>query len=121
MKICLAQIHVEPCRPDLNYAIMTNAIVQAKSQKADMIVFPELCIPGYLIGDTWEEEAYLRDCITYGEQIREMADEIVVVSSVPPIILERRCFFVLCIVETRSAPSSIVMLGFDSSTVLMWL
>ena len=79
MKICLAQIHVEPCRPDLNYATMTNAIVQAKSQKADMIVFPELCIPGYLIGDTWEEEAYLRDCITYGEQIREMADEIVVV------------------------------------------
>ena len=79
MKVCLAQILVEPCRPDLNYATMTNAIVQAKSQKADMVVFPELCIPGYLIGDTWEEEAYLRDCIAYGEQIQEMADGIIIV------------------------------------------
>ena len=75
----MAQIEVIPCRPDLNYTTMTNAIVQAKSQKADMIVFPELCIPGYLIGDTWEEEAYVRDCIAYGEQIREMADNITIV------------------------------------------
>ena len=58
---------------------MTNAIVQAKSQKADMIVFPELCIPGYLISDTWEELAYLKDCLAYGEQIREMADGIIIV------------------------------------------
>jgi NAD+ synthase (glutamine-hydrolysing) len=79
MKICLAQIEVVPCRPDKNYETMTNAIVQAKSQKADMIVFPELCIPGYLIGDTWEEEAYVFDCSTYGEQIREMADGITIV------------------------------------------
>jgi NAD+ synthetase len=79
MKICLAQIEVVPCRPDKNYETMTNAIVQAKSQKADMIVFPELCIPGYLIGDTWEELAYLKDCLAYGEQIREMADGIIIV------------------------------------------
>ena len=75
----MAQIEVYPCRPDKNYETMTNAIVRAKSQKADMIVFPELCIPGYLIGDTWEEEAYIRDCIVYGEQIREMADGITIV------------------------------------------
>ena len=58
MKICLAQIEIIPCRPDKNYETMTNAIVQGKSQKADMIIFPELCIPGYLIGDTWKKKPF---------------------------------------------------------------
>ena len=79
MKIALAQMEVIPCRPDLNFQKMAKFIVEAKSFLADMVVFPELCISGYLIGDTWEEEAFLKDCIAYGEDVRELADGIIIV------------------------------------------
>lgn len=63
MKICIAQMEVIPVRPDLNFIKMKNMIEEAKINKADMIVFPEMCIPGYLIGDTWEEFSFIKDCV----------------------------------------------------------
>jgi NAD+ synthase (glutamine-hydrolysing) len=79
MKICLAQIEVIPCRPDHNFKKMTEAITEAKNKQADMIIFSELGIPGYLIGDTWEELAFIKDCVDYGEEVRELADNIIII------------------------------------------
>ena len=79
MKIGLAQIEVSPGRPDLNVAKMLDYIARAKEAKADMIIFPELCIPGYLIGDQWEEEAYVRECESYNEDIGKAAEGLFVI------------------------------------------
>ena len=79
MKIALAQIECIAGRPDLNFLKIKEAIQRAKEDHAEMVVFPENSVPGYLIGDQWEEQAYLRDCVSYNEDIRDLSDGIYVV------------------------------------------
>jgi NAD+ synthase (glutamine-hydrolysing) len=69
LKIALAQIEIIPGRPDINTRTMLNEIDQARQQQAQMIIFPEMSIPGYFLGDTWEQPSFLRDCEEYGQQI----------------------------------------------------
>lgn len=78
IRIALGQMEVIPGRPDLNHATMSMMIQEARKQQADMIVFPEMSIPGYLLGDTWEQEAFLRDCEYYGQQIIAASDTITI-------------------------------------------
>lgn len=69
LKIALGQIEVIPGRPDLNTKNMLKSIKEAKEVSAHIIIFPEMAIPGYLLGDTWEQTAFLRDCETLGQEI----------------------------------------------------
>ncbi|HWR31244.1 MAG TPA: NAD(+) synthase [Negativicutes bacterium] len=78
LKIALAQMEVVAGRPDLNAKKMLQFIQQAKEATADLILFPEMSIPGYLLGDTWEQSAFLRDCEAWGEEIARAADTICV-------------------------------------------
>jgi len=71
LKIALGQMEVIPGRPDLNTRTMLTMLEEARKQQAQMVVFPEMCIPGYLIGDTWEQQAFLRDCERHGRRIIE--------------------------------------------------
>ena len=68
-KIALAQIEVIPGRPDLNAKKMLDYIQEARKSAADMILFPEMSIPGYLLGDTWEQPSFLRDCEHWGSKV----------------------------------------------------
>ncbi|MDU4960539.1 MAG: NAD(+) synthase [Sporomusaceae bacterium] len=79
MKIALGQMKIEPGQPDRNCRTMLSMIARAKEQQAEIIVFPELSIPGYLLGDTWEQSAYLRDCEYWGNEIIKAADTICVI------------------------------------------
>ncbi len=69
MKISLAQIEVVPGRPDRNLDTCLKAQKRAFSAGADIVVFPELCLSGYLIGDLWEEESFVRDCVEMGMEL----------------------------------------------------
>ena len=71
MKVALGQMEIVPGRPDINCATMLEMIKKAREQGAQMIIFPEMAIPGYLLGDTWEYEAFLKDCEEYGRRIVE--------------------------------------------------
>jgi NAD+ synthase (glutamine-hydrolysing) len=79
MKIALAQLESVPGRPDLNCAKLLEYIPKAIEAKADMIIAPELFIPGYLIGDQWEELSFIEDCEGYNRDIEEASKEIIVV------------------------------------------
>lgn len=79
IKTVIAQMEVIPARPDLNYNKMCQIISDAKNEKADLVIFPELCISGYLIGDMWEETSFIYDCINYGELVRELSTGITIV------------------------------------------
>lgn len=72
-------MEVIPGRPDLNTQIMLNMINEARENQAQMIVFPEMAVPGYLLGDTWEQSAFLRDCETHGRRIIEASQDICVI------------------------------------------
>ena len=60
LKIALAQMEIQPGHPDKNTEKMLSLIAQAKKAAVDLIIFPEMAIPGYLLGDTWEQTAFLR-------------------------------------------------------------
>jgi NAD+ synthase (glutamine-hydrolysing) len=62
-------MEVIPGRPDLNAAAMLAMIGEARGRGADLVIFPEMAIPGYLLGDTWEQHAFLRDCEEYGRTV----------------------------------------------------
>jgi len=55
MKIYACQMTVVPGQPDVNLETMKKFVLQAKAVGADLAVFPEMCLPGYLISDAWEE------------------------------------------------------------------
>ncbi len=69
VKIMCGQMEVIPGRPDENYKKILEIIATAKAKQADILLLPEMCVPGYLIGDLWEQQTYLDDCRYYGEQI----------------------------------------------------
>lgn len=79
LRIALAQMEVIPGRPDLNSRTMLNLIEKSRARKVQIIVFPEMSIPGYLLGDTWEQQAFLRDCEAYGREITAASNGICVI------------------------------------------
>ena len=76
LTIALGQLEITPGRPDLNTQTMLTMIASAKQQQADLIIFPEMSISGYLLGDTWEQTAFLKDCEYYGNKIIEASADI---------------------------------------------
>ena len=79
MKIALSQFEIIPSIPTNNAARIINYIEEAKNNKADMIIFPELAISGYLIGDMWESESFIRECEELGEEIIKASKDIFVI------------------------------------------
>ena len=79
MKIALSQFEIIPSMPSDNAARIINYIEEAKNNKADMIIFPELAISGYLIGDMWESESFIRECEELGDEIIKASKDIFVI------------------------------------------
>ena len=69
MRICLAQMDVQAGYPEANAARMIGFIERARAAGCDLIVFPELAIPGYFVGDEWDRPSFLRACEAAGELI----------------------------------------------------
>lgn len=68
-RIALAQMLVQPGRPDLNTQCMQAMIKQARDAGAEVVAFPELCVPGYILGDLWEVDALVTDWASYSDRI----------------------------------------------------
>lgn len=74
-----AQMEVVPGQPRVNAATMLTAIAKAKQAQAQVIIFPELALTGNLNGSVWEDEAFLEDCVYWGQQITAASQDIVVI------------------------------------------
>ena len=68
-RIVLVQMEVAPGRPDRNVARMLECI--ERHRDAEVVVFSEMCVPGYLIGDAWEVDALAADFAGWSEVVRE--------------------------------------------------
>lgn len=79
LKIAACQIEVSPGHPDVNTTKMLTLIEEAKANDQDIVIFPEMAVPGYIIGDEWENDAFVFDCHTYNNQIVASSENIVVV------------------------------------------
>ena len=78
MKIICGQLEIIPGRPDLNYQKILTTIEAAREHKADLLLLPEMALPGYLIGDVWEQQSFLDDCDYYCQEIVKASQDICV-------------------------------------------
>lgn len=68
LRIAVCQMRVHPGEPARNAGEMLR-LLRGLRGKADVAVFPELCVPGYFLGDAWERPAFLRDCEAWNARI----------------------------------------------------
>ena len=75
----LIQMEVLPGRPHDNTARILNGIEGARAEGIELVIFPEMSVPGYLIGDEWEHEAFLRECEECAHEIRTATKDIIAI------------------------------------------
>ncbi|HLP79411.1 MAG TPA: NAD(+) synthase [Acidobacteriota bacterium] len=78
MDIALAQMDVLVNQPRKNIETILRMTAQAKEQKMDLIVFPEQALAGYLLGDKWTEDAFVKDLMSYHDDIVAASDGIAI-------------------------------------------
>lgn len=83
MKIALAQQNYHIGNFEENTRKIIEAIRQAKTAGADLVVFSELCVCGYPPRDFLEFEDFIAQCYTYLDRIKEEADTIGVILGSP--------------------------------------
>ena len=69
IRIAFGQIQVHPGDPATNFQSMMQAINYAKVVSTDILIFPELCLSGYIVGDLWDQVPFINDCLYYGEEL----------------------------------------------------
>lgn len=79
MDIAVAQLEVIPGRPDRNMDGILREIKLARKRDMDVIVFPEMAVPGYLLGDEWENDSFINDLMCYNDDIRDASQDLCVV------------------------------------------
>lgn len=73
IKIATAQIDVIPGNIRENWKQIEEEIRIARERGAHILVLPEMCLTGYLIGDLWDQNSFLRECEAYNEKIAAAA------------------------------------------------
>ena len=79
MKIAVSQLEIIPSMPCDNTVRIISFISKAKKENADIVIFPELCISGYMIGDMWESEGFVKECEELGQEIIKSSNGIYVI------------------------------------------
>lgn len=78
-RIALAQIEILAGQPARNTEKILHYIEMAKSQHAELVIFPATAISGALIGDTAFQESFIRDCESCAEEIVGVSSNITII------------------------------------------
>ena len=76
MKVCLGQINTTPGDFEGNFDRIKAGIDSASRQDADLVVFPELSIPGYLSQDLMYHPTYIETNLSYLKAITLYANSV---------------------------------------------
>lgn len=79
VKAALAQIDVSAGHPDKNIQKILREIEEAKNRQVDLLVFSEMVVSGYLLGDEWENDSFIKDLVSYNEIIKQASKGIAVI------------------------------------------
>lgn len=90
LKIAVAQIDVKAGHPDKNVRKIIHEIEKSGQEGTDLIIFPEMAVPGYLLGDEWENNAFIKDCYNYNEDIKNATKNITAIWGNIDIDLDKR-------------------------------
>lgn len=79
MRIAIAQISTDPGNITSNSKKIINYIKKARTAKADIIIFPELAIPGYMSLDLMLHEKFIQQNLKALEKIAKYTENILIV------------------------------------------
>lgn len=79
MKIAVVTMCVKLGKCEENYQYMADKIEQAIRDKAELIIFPQNAISGYLLGDAWKDASWCKYVDGFNEQIIAYSDQIAIV------------------------------------------
>lgn len=79
LNIALGQIRVKAGHIQDNVNAMLDMIQEAKLAGKDMIVFPEMCISGYILADHYNDQAFLSYAYSMNQKILEQSEDIIIV------------------------------------------
>lgn len=79
LKVALAQMRVIPGQPSKNFSTIERMVKEAKASHVDLIVFPELSITGYLIGDQFLDNEWVDFAVSFNEKIKALSRDIIIV------------------------------------------
>jgi NAD+ synthase (glutamine-hydrolysing) len=83
MKVALAQINPQIGHFEYNKEIIINNIEHAKSQRVDLLIFPELSISGYPPMDLLERRSFTEECQNALDEIMEHTQGIGILIGAP--------------------------------------
>lgn len=66
-------MRIKAGNPLANFTTCAEMVKSATSDDVDLIVFPELAIPGYLIGDRFEELDFIEECEYFAAKLCSLA------------------------------------------------
>lgn len=76
MKIAIAQLNIRSGQIDHNLNSMKQKIDQAVLDQADIIVFPEMCVGGYLLSDLFLQKSYISQLLKANDLIKSWSKDI---------------------------------------------
>ena len=76
MKIALGQLNIQAGNIDANLESMKQMVMDAKTQGAALIIFPELAVSGYLLGDKLLQRGFVYRLLACNETIKSWSTEI---------------------------------------------
>jgi NAD+ synthase (glutamine-hydrolysing) len=72
LKIALVQMDVIPGRPKQNFRNMKDIVL---THEADLWVFPEMCIGGYLVGDKWQLDSFCKNLMEFNLKVQQLSGD----------------------------------------------
>lgn len=79
IRVAVVQMEVVTGRPDVNFEKIVSQIKKAKENGNNIVIFPEMVVSGYLIGDEWENESLIKKLMELNEKIRKESEGITVI------------------------------------------
>lgn len=71
LRVAMCQMPVVPGDARWNAGYMIREIKAAERRGVDIIIFPEMCVSGYVIGDKFENREFVEDVLEWNGEIRE--------------------------------------------------
>lgn len=79
IKFAAVQMEIVPGRPEKNVDKILKELDSARERKVDIVICPEMSVPGYLLGDDWEDDDFLVELMDYNQKILEATQDIAIV------------------------------------------
>ncbi|HCT62580.1 MAG TPA: NAD(+) synthase [Erysipelotrichaceae bacterium] len=76
MKIALGQLNIQAGNIDANLESMKQMVMDAKAQGAALIIFPEMAVSGYLLGDKLLQRGFVDRLMDCNEMIKSWSTDI---------------------------------------------